>query len=161
MKKKIFLTLLVPLALTGCMGTNGLTGKVQKFNLEVVEHRWAREGVFLGLHIVWVYRICTVLDLIVFNSIEFWSGENPINGKSPLVDVPMDTIKKMGMNDVNKAQIERLTANKAKLYIDFTNGDKISFDVDRTGDEYQVSYLGKEFFKGLVNNVNNVPSIEQ
>ena len=161
MKKKIFLALFVPLTFTGCMGTNGLGGKVKKFNLEVVEHRWAREGVFLGLHIIWVYRICTVLDLLVFNSIEFWSGKNPINGKSPLVDIPLDTVKKMGMNDVNKAQIERMTAEKAKLYIDFTNGDKISFDVDRTGDEYKVSYLGKEFFKGSVNDVNNVSSIEQ
>ena len=159
--KRLLLILLVPLTLVGCMGTGGLGGKVKKFNLEVTEHRWGREAVFLGLHIIWVYRICTVLDLLVFNSIEFWSGENPINGKSPLVDIPLETVKKMGMNDVNKAQIERLTADKAKLYIDFTNGDKISFDVDRTDDQYTVSYLGKEFFNGSINNTNSAPALEQ
>ena len=143
------------------MGTGGLTGKVKKFNLEVTEHRWGREGTFLALHILWVYRVCTLLDLLVFNSIEFWTGENPINGKSPLVDIPMETVNKMGMHDVNKAQIQRLTANKAKLYINFDNGDKISFDVIRKEKNYTVSYLGKQFFSGSIEDVNNTQKITQ
>jgi hypothetical protein len=152
--KKLLLFLLTPLVFTGCMGTSGLTGKVKKFNLEVVEHRWAREGTFLALNILWVYRVCSILDLLVFNSIEFWSGENPINGKSPLVDLPMETVQKMGMNDVQKAQIERLNASNAKMYIHFDNGDKLSFDVVREESNYTVSYLGKKFFTGSINNMN-------
>ena len=41
----------------------------------------------------------------------------------------MAQVKKMGFNDVNKAQIERLSSTEAKLHLDFTNGDKVSFDV--------------------------------
>ena len=151
MIKKLTLAALASLMFTGCMGTMGLTGKVKKANLSATEHRWGREGIFLGLHIIWVYRISAVLDLLIFNSIEFWSGENPINGKSPLVDVPMSTVQKMGMNDVDKAQIERLSSTDAKLYVNFEDGNKVSFDVKRTDDTYTVSYLGKEFFTGNIN----------
>ena len=143
------------------MGTNGLSGKAQKFNLSVTENRWGREGIFLGFSVFYVYRVCLALDLLIFNSIEFWSGENPINGKSPLVDVPLEDVKKLGLERINHAQIERLNSNQAKLYVTFLNGDKISFDVDRTDDQYAVTYLGKEFFNGSINNINNLPTTKQ
>ena len=81
MTKKLTLFALALATLTGCMGRGALGKKVMKWNLEVVEHRWAREGVFLGLWITLVYPICAILDLLIFNSIEFWTGENPINGQ--------------------------------------------------------------------------------
>lgn len=140
---------LVPV-LTGCLGNMGLTGKVKEFNLEATEHRWGREGIFLGFQVFYVYRVCALLDLLVFNSIEFWSGENPINGKSPVVDIPMEAVEKMGMPDVAKAQIERIDEHTAKLYLEFYNDDKLTMDVLRTEDSYTVSYLGKKFFEGKV-----------
>jgi hypothetical protein len=135
---------------TGCMGTQGLGGQVKKFNLNVTENRWGREGVFFALNVLWVYRICTVLDLFIFNSIEFWSGSNPINGRSPLVDVPPSEVQKMGFREINKAQVERLSESEAKLYLDFENGDRMSLDVARDGDGYAVSYLGRVLFEGQV-----------
>ena len=36
-------------SLTGCMGQMATTGLVGKFNLEVVDNRYAREGMFLLL----------------------------------------------------------------------------------------------------------------
>ena len=36
------------------------------------------ELVFIALHIVPVYEIAYLADVIVFNSIEFWSGSNPV-----------------------------------------------------------------------------------
>ena len=92
----------------GCMGHNGLTQKVVKWNLKVAESRWGREGIFVGLWITLVYPICGILDLLIFNSIEFWSGENTFNGKSPLVDLPMEEVRKMGIYQVKRAQVERL-----------------------------------------------------
>jgi hypothetical protein len=148
--KKIILSGMMVTIFCGCLGTSGLGAKVKKFNLEVVEHRWAREGVFLGLQILWVYRISAVLDLLVFNSIEFWSGENPINGKSPLAEIPLEIAEKIGFQDVEKALIERMDANNAKMQINFENGDLMTFDVVRTDDSYTISYLGKEFFQGTI-----------
>lgn len=140
--------LLLAFTLTGCMGHNGLSGKVLKFNLETTEDRWAREFLFIGLNVVLVYPICMILDLLVFNSIEFWSGENPINGKSPLVDIPMSEVKKMGFNAVASAQVERIDENTALLHLEFEDGDKVSFDVNREDFRYTVSYLGVEYYHG-------------
>jgi len=150
MIKKLTYSLLAALTFCGCMGHNALGGKVMKFNLEVTEHRWGREGWFLGLWITLVYPICMILDLLIFNSIEFWTGENPINGKSPLVDVPMSQVEKMGFNNIDKAQIERVSSTEAKLHLDFENGDEITFDVHRTDLTYVVSYRGVEFYTGTI-----------
>jgi len=130
------------------MGTGAVNGKVKEFNLKVTENRWGREGTFLVLTVAWVYRVCTVMDLFVFNSVEFWSGQNSINGKNALVDLPMDQVQLIGLNDINNAQIERVCENKAKLHVDFENGDIMTFDVLRDQDIYTVSYLGKELYKG-------------
>ena len=50
----------------GCIGTGGITGKAREMNLRLVENRWGREGIYLGMQALWIYRICTVLDLFVF-----------------------------------------------------------------------------------------------
>ena len=143
----VILTLMI---LSGCMGHSALTSKVLRWNLETAESRWGREGVFLGLWITLVYPICAVLDLLIFNSIEFWTGENSLNGKSPVVDMPKAEVRKLGMNGVDRARVERLSETKANLYIDFTNGDSATFDVIRDGSNYSVSYLGVAFYKGTL-----------
>ncbi len=35
-------------------------------------------AIFLGLNIVPVYSLAYLVDLFVFNAIEFWSGDNPL-----------------------------------------------------------------------------------
>lgn len=134
----------------GCLGRSGLSGNLKEFNLEVTENRYGREAIFFVLNVVWVYRICTILDLFIFNSIEFWSGTNPLNGKSPLVDVPMSEVEKIGFRDLEKAQVERVAENGAKLHLDFRNGDHMAFDVLRDDDHYTVSYLGRVLFEGKI-----------
>ena len=151
--KRTFIVLLIAVTLTGCMGHNGLTGKVVKFNLSVVENRYGREGIFICL--IPGYIISTVCDLLVFNSVEFWSGTNPLNGKSALVDtkvidVPGDVVEKMCFKEIVAAQFERLNANQAKLYVAFENGDKVTFDVNRDNSIYTVSHGNLEFYKGTL-----------
>jgi len=148
MFKKVMLALVLVALSTGCLGRSALTQKLKRGNLSLTENRYGREGIFLGLQVLWVYRICTIADLLVFNSVEFWSGENPINGASPMVDIPLSKVKEMGFNDVERARVERLTANDAKLYLEFEDGDRITLDVTRENENYTVSYLGKEFFRG-------------
>ena len=147
---KVAFATLALLSFTGCMGQMGLTGKVLKFNLTATEDKWNREWIFLGMWIIPVYPISAFLDLLIFNSVEFWSGENPINGKSPLVDVPMSAVAKMGFNKVDGAQIERVDSLNAKLHLEFETGDKATFDVVRNDDQYTVSYEGVEFYNGVI-----------
>ena len=150
MRIKIIAGILALMMCSGCMGHGALTSKVVRWNLETAESRWGREGVFVGLWITLVYPICAVLDLLIFNSIEFWSGENSINGKSPVVDMPKEEVRKLGMSGIDRARVERLSETKANLYIDFTNGDSATFDVIRDGSNYSISCLGVEFYNGTL-----------
>lgn len=50
-------------SLTGCMGQMAATGLVNKFNLEVVDNRYAREGLFLLLSPV--YGLTSTADLFI------------------------------------------------------------------------------------------------
>jgi len=150
MIKKTIATLLLASSLTGCMGHNALTAKALKFNLSTAEGRWGREGLFVGMMIIPVYPIFKLLDLLIFNSIEFWAGSNPLNGRSALVDVPKSDLDKLGLDNVELSQVERLDEHRANLYVQFTNGDRVTFDVVRSDDAYTISYAGVEFFRGEV-----------
>jgi hypothetical protein len=147
---RALLALALAAPLSGCMGTNGLTGKALKFNLTAAEGPWTREFLFVGMWIIPVYPFCRILDLFIFNSIEFWSGRNVVNGKSPLVDLPKSEVDKIGLEQVEVAQVERLSDERALLYVGFENGDRVTFDVVRDRDTYTISYAGVEFFRGKI-----------
>lgn len=140
--------LLLAACLSGCLGVNGLTTRVQRFNLTAAEGPWGREFLFLGMFVVPVYPLCILADMLVLNSIEFWTGKNPINGKAALVDIPKSEIDKLGLDSVEVARVERVDETLAYLHLEFENGDRATFDVVRNGDSYTVSYRGVEFFRG-------------
>ena len=87
MARSTILTCLFTLLLSapGCLGKFALTGSVRKFNLDVSDDKWVRESTFVGLYVVPGYPFCAGADLFVVNSIEFWSGKNPISGDAALL----------------------------------------------------------------------------
>jgi hypothetical protein len=73
---------------SGCFGGFNLTRKVHRFNRDVSPDKWVQELVFLGLVIVPVYSFATLIDALIVNSIQFWTGRNPVTvGKEPAVKV--------------------------------------------------------------------------
>jgi hypothetical protein len=64
---------------SGCFGPFNLTTRVHDWNDSVSENEWAQEGIFLGLSILFVYPFAMLGDALIFNSIEFWGGTNPID----------------------------------------------------------------------------------
>lgn len=62
---------------SSCIGSFGLHGKLTSWN-EGVGSKFVNELVFIALHIVPVYEVCYLADILVINSIEFWSGTNPM-----------------------------------------------------------------------------------
>jgi hypothetical protein len=64
-----------------------LSGKVREFNLGVSPDPWPREAVFLLLHFIPVYSFAGMIDLVAINSVEFWTGTNPLSGKAAQVTV--------------------------------------------------------------------------
>ena len=71
------LSAFLPLS-TGCFGKFELLRKVYKFNQEVDEDKWIQEFVFLILAIFPIYGLASLLDVLLFNSVEFWTGESII-----------------------------------------------------------------------------------
>lgn len=66
---------------SACFGTFQATKKVYAFNKGVGD-KWVVEVVFLAMSIVQVYTVAAAADAIVFNNIEFWTGENPMSSVS-------------------------------------------------------------------------------
>ena len=63
--------------MTGCYGPFNLTRNVHHWNGEV-GGEWTNEGVFLVLVFFPVYSFASFLDAVIFNSVEFWTGDNLI-----------------------------------------------------------------------------------
>ncbi len=70
--------LLLAFLVSGCYGPFRLTRKLHQWNGQVGD-KWANEVVFIVLVWVPVYGLATLGDGLVFNSIEFWTGKNPID----------------------------------------------------------------------------------
>lgn len=64
--------------LTGCIGKFALTDKLYTWNKKVDSNRWINEGIFIVFNIIPVYGISLFADAVIFNSIDWWTGKNPI-----------------------------------------------------------------------------------
>ena len=69
---------------TSCIGSFKLTNKVLSWNHQI-GNKFVNELVFVGLWILPVYEISAIADALIINSIEFWSGTNPIEAGTKTV----------------------------------------------------------------------------
>lgn len=89
--KKRFLPVALVAALSGsmlmssCVGSFALTNKLLSWNRQVGD-KFVNELVFFAFWIVPVYEVSALADVLVINSIEFWSGENPIASGKKVID---------------------------------------------------------------------------
>ncbi|MCY1016498.1 DUF3332 domain-containing protein [Pyxidicoccus sp. MSG2] len=64
---------------TGCFGQFKLTQNIWQFNKGISSQKFVQWLMFLVLVIVPVYEIGALIDALIINSIEFWSGSNPMS----------------------------------------------------------------------------------
>lgn len=62
---------------SSCVGSFGLFNRIASWN-QTVGNKFVNELVFLALNIIPVYGVAYLADALVINSIEFWSGSNPM-----------------------------------------------------------------------------------
>lgn len=82
MKKKsltlaVAATLAGSITFTSCIGSFGLTNKLLSWN-QSINSKFVNELVFIAFHIIPVYEISILSDILILNSIEFWSGSSPV-----------------------------------------------------------------------------------
>lgn len=63
--------------LSSCVGSFGLHSKLVNWN-QSIGNKFVNELVYLACNIIPVYGVCYLADAVVINSIEFWSGSNPM-----------------------------------------------------------------------------------
>ena len=73
------------MAFTSCIGSFAMTNKVLSWNKQV-GNKFVNELVFFAFRILPVYEVTSIADLLVINSIEFWSGTNPMTASVKAVD---------------------------------------------------------------------------
>lgn len=85
MKKIVASIVVFAFLAAGCTGSFNLTKKVYNFHRSQSD-KWADELCFLLVALTPIYGLATFADAIVFNSIEFWSGKNPIEASNQTQD---------------------------------------------------------------------------
>ena len=79
---RIAACLVAAVMMSGCFGQFALVRKLYNWNASVGD-KWTSEVVYLVMgYLLPVYGFATLADAIVINSIEFWTGSNPVSSAS-------------------------------------------------------------------------------
>lgn len=78
--------------LSGCLGQNALFNQVQDWNASATDEKFVDQGISFAFWIIPVYPLTLFADVIILNSIEFWTGSNPVSGKSAKVAGTSETV---------------------------------------------------------------------
>ena len=98
---------------TACYGPFNLTRNVYHWNSNIkgsseVNEKWMKEFVFFGMIIIPVYMFSALLDAFIFNSIQFWSGNNPVKANDAGGDGATRVVRLGGLT-VTMAESDRGT----------------------------------------------------
>ena len=88
--KLMVLVVLLATSLQGCFGKFALTRKLYTMNSQV-ENKYLRSGLTWVLLIVPVYHVVGLVDFVVINTIEFWSGR--LTGIKLRIRHGLDTVR--------------------------------------------------------------------
>lgn len=72
----------VPMVTTACFGRFQVTRTLYDFNKRVDDDKWIQWFVFVVLAVTPAYGLAVWVDALFVNSIEFWTGENPVRAHS-------------------------------------------------------------------------------
>ena len=68
----------------GCLGPNNAQNSLRNWNAEVTDMDWVNEVIFLVISPA--YGVAGLIDVLVLNTIDYWSGENPLDDPGPFPD---------------------------------------------------------------------------
>lgn len=124
-------------SLQGCYGKMALTKKVYRVNGEV-QDKYLRSLVSWVFIIVPVYGIAALADFVLFNTIEFWTGDNPV------------TLGEKNFQYSENGDTYKISARK--------NGDTVHYTFNRYRGE---TYLDTLSIDWNVKSGNSVASLSQ
>jgi hypothetical protein len=140
--------LFATLTQTGCIGSFGLTNNLYEWN-KGLGGKVAQEAVFLVFVIIPVYGVTLLIDAVILNSIEFWSGNNPMSMNAD--DKEVQIVNVDGLNfeitaTQNKFQVVQLDGDKAGQSYDLVyQPEELSWYLQANGKSVKVSKFDPKF----------------
>jgi len=84
MKKKLLpLVLALGLVCSSCLGPDHAYTSIRNWNAGLSEKNWINEIVFIGLVIIPVYPLALTGDILLFNTLGYWTGNYVIGEPAP------------------------------------------------------------------------------
>ena len=133
--KKTFLTAALAAflcsSMTSCMGKFALTRNLYAWN-EQVSNKFINEVIFVAFWVLPVYEVCGIADLLVLNSIEFWSGDNPMTASTKTIDTE------------HGRYLVECDGKGYDITLE-TTGEKYRLDFAQESQTWSIQYEGKEY----------------
>ena len=77
-KATLAAALALGLSSTSCLGPNAAHNSIRNWNANLDAHDAVKEIVFLGFNIIPVYGVALTVDVLILNTIDYWTGDNPV-----------------------------------------------------------------------------------
>ena len=154
MKKLRVLALVLGVSIlsSSCYGPFRLTTRLHTWNGQVGD-KFVNALVFFAFVVVPVYGVTTFADAVVFNTIEFWGGQNPVAMREG--EVREQLVEKNG-------QSMKLIASHNKCEIEILSGENKGHKTTMLYDEKEAAWMlqkaeGNQKLVQMVEGVNGKP----
>lgn len=108
----------------GCYGPFNLTRRLHDWNGREGYDRWEEEFLFVLLTWAPVYGLTVVADAILFNSLEFWTGTNPVQ---PPSGAPLKSLQSMRRLDQGGELVRFATAPDGGIAVLDADGRLVAY----------------------------------
>ena len=92
--------LALSLAAGGCYGPFNATRRLAQWNDQVGRDKWQDEFLFLILNWAPAYGLAVLSDALLFNTLQFWTGSNPVDPPQRAAREPRTTLIARGEDAV-------------------------------------------------------------
>ncbi len=125
------ITVFLPLSTVGCFGKFELTKKLWRYNRDYHPDKWMVQA--LGVVLSPFYGGAIVLDAVLFNALEFWTGKNPILASNGATKTVTDADGRVfTLTRVDEDTISVSVANHPDLLLVREDGSVAAFETDGT-----------------------------
>ena len=138
------LAVLFSVSAFGCYGKFQLTRKIYTWN-GTLGNKWVNSIVMWALMIIPVYEIGSAVDFLILNTIEFWTGNNPMAMKEGEKETKLVAVKGIEYEmtaSKNKMEIIQITGEEAgKTTILTYRPTEEAWYMNMNGDEKKIAQL--------------------